>query len=65
MSKGTQVRTLRIPQELWDEMVRECEKQNETRREAPFTMTGWMIHAMRSHIDHLKRGRRPRTPKTD
>jgi len=60
MSKGTRVYTLRIDEATMEQISGNIERANEYRREVPYTLTSWILAAIREKMAHGKRSRKPR-----
>lgn len=58
MSKGTKIRSLRLEDEIWDQVVIACQERNERTPDEIWTLSQWVRIAIVEKLDKVKRGRR-------
>ena len=58
MGKGTQVYSLRIPADLMQEVKDTIDRSHETRAGEPWTITAFILTAIREKLNHMERSRR-------
>lgn len=60
MSRGTPVRTFRVSDELWAEVLRVVEARNSRTVKDQWTVASFVLEAMVDKLDHMARGRKSR-----
>lgn len=56
--KGSRIVPVRLDPELHAALVAEIEATNPRRRDEPFTVSSWIVRAIREKLAHAKRSRR-------
>jgi hypothetical protein len=57
MSKGSKIVPVRIPDDLLDEMLKQIDATNLTRKEEPFRVGAWIRQAIQDKLAHNRRSR--------
>lgn len=58
MSKGTAIRPIRVPDDLYAEVNKAINSANLDRKDEPYTFTSWVLSAMRAKLRHNARGKK-------
>ena len=61
--RGTPRFAIRLPDDLRAEIERNVERSTHTRKREPYTLSSWVIDAIKMKLDHVERSRRPRRRK--
>lgn len=62
-SKGNPIVSARIPADLLDEVAELIERRNEWTHNEPWTLTGFIVDAIREKVAKMERSRRARRRK--
>jgi len=63
MSKGTPFVSVRVPDDLLQQIEQEIARTNQNTRNAPFTRSSWILVAIREKLAHAKRSRQKKKKK--
>lgn len=56
-SRGTTLRPIRVPPDLYEAILREIARTNPNRADEAFSFSSWMLTAAREKLDKARRGR--------
>ena len=65
MSMGTPIVTLRVTEDMQERIEEALASRNARTSDTPWTVSDFIRHAVEERLDHIRRGRRPRHPKTE